>query len=191
MMNDREFVELKKLIIYVSDYYGRELKPETITMMANDLREFSLEEVRKAYEKFRKEDKLFKFPMPAQIISIIRPLPSGEDQAKEIAARITHAVSKYGYPNGKEARIYIGEIGWKIVERKGGWNYICQNLGTHALNAGTFEAQVREQAKMELVKHNNPRFGKLLNQLASGNSLENAISTKERLMIGGSGEKDK
>jgi len=48
-----------------------------------------------------------------------------------------------------------------------GWVHVCQNHGLN-LNPGMFEAQVREFAKTELMKHSNPEFEKLLNYSVEG-----------------------
>jgi len=180
-MNQNDFDNLKKLIIHVAEYYDRDIKPAAVLMMANDLKEYPLDEINQAYEKYRKADKLFKFPMPAQIIAIMCPEPSEENLAREIASKISQAVTKFGWPNADDAKNYIGEIGWRVVERRGGWSYICQNLGV-SIDPMTFEAQSRELAKVAILAHNNPRYNDMLEQLSKGMRLiDYAPKTTEEL----------
>jgi hypothetical protein len=58
-------------------------------------------------------------------------------------------VPKVGYCNAGQAEKYIGPDGWRIVQRQGGWTYICENLGRN-LNPGTFQAQLRDQLLGEI-----------------------------------------
>lgn len=148
-MNEHDLKKLKMLIVNVADYYSKELKPAVITMMAEDLREFEYENVEAAFSKYRKQDKNFRFPMPAQIREIILQKLDNSSNAREIAAKVLESVSKFGYTSGTEAREYIGEVGWRAVERFGGWLYICQNLGV-TIQLTTFNAQIRDLCEATL-----------------------------------------
>ncbi|WP_289460478.1 hypothetical protein, partial [Klebsiella pneumoniae] len=64
-------------------------------------------------------------------------------KAQEVSGRIREAISKFGYANQQDAREYIGSLGWKVVERFGGWIYLCENHGLD-LNPLTFFAQARD-----------------------------------------------
>lgn len=82
------------------------------------------------------------FPTIAEIQELITPVPLALDQAKDAAARIIAAVSKYGRYNLESAKVFIGELGWKAVERTGGWSNLCAQLT--AENTSIYMAQYRE-----------------------------------------------
>lgn len=138
--------DVKRTIILAANYYGRDLKPEVVAMMADDLSDLDPRAVVAAFDKYRRETKVHRFPLPAEIRQMVQPSVDPDSAAREIAARICGAVPKFGWARGQDAREYIGEVGWEIVQRQGGWSYICENLGL-TLNPSAFQAQVRDQAK--------------------------------------------
>lgn len=142
-MNAAELRSLKKLIITVADYYGRDIKPEVVTMMAEDLKDLPFWKVHAAYSSYRTKDKQMRFPMPSTIRELICPSAEPRALAIEAATRAIAAVSKFGWPAPHEAREYIGELGWRAVERIGGWVYLCENLGV-TLQVTTLQAQIRD-----------------------------------------------
>lgn len=143
MMNPDEIRNLKKLIVTVAEYYGRDLKPHVVTMMAEDFNEFSYNEIEIAYRKYRSQDKQMRFPMPATIIDLIRPSVEPRVLAMESASRVIEAVGKYGWNNVADARVYIGTLGWRAVQRLGGWDFLCGQLGV-TLQITTIQAQIRD-----------------------------------------------
>ncbi len=154
----------KKLLEIISltwAYYnrGQSLQDQVLLMYAEDLSDLDLDQVCIAYGEWRRNPKNKTFPLPAQIRELVCPEQNiaPEAMAREIAARITGAVPKYGWNNGKEAALFIGPAGWSAVERAGGWLYICENLGTK-LSATTFQAQIRDQIEANL------RYGGALEQ---------------------------
>jgi len=70
-------------------------------------------------------------------------------EAKEVISRIVYAIAKIGYVNPDRARVYVGELGWKIVERRGGWEAIC---GIEEKDLTSFTAQCRDLAKSILYR---------------------------------------
>lgn len=61
----------------------------------------------------------------------LSPSEHAKDIAKETAARINSAVSKFGSVINNDHRLqrvkdYVGELGWAVIDRQGGWNYICE-----------------------------------------------------------------
>lgn len=138
--------ELKKIIVHTAIYYGRDLKPEVLSMMCEDLADLDPAACIAAYTAYRRNPKNKTFPLPAQIREIVRPEDyiSPEIMAREIAARIVGAVTSCGWCNPKAAESEIGPEGWELVKRQGGWMHICQNLGVN-INPTTFQAQLRDQ----------------------------------------------
>lgn len=169
-MNQEQRNRLGKAIAYTAAYYSRELQREVVSMMVDDLADLPFDAVEAAYQSFRRDPKNKSFPLPAQIRDIVAPVETPEERAREIAARIEGAIVKFGYPNGNAARAYIGEDGWSIVERYGGWSHLCQNHGL-SISPASFHAQVREQLTTQ-VRHSTAEglalasgFGSIARQL--------------------------
>lgn len=150
-MTADQIKSLKQMISIMSMYYGRKLDDPVITMYASDLEDLDFASVNEAMSKYRKDPKNRTMFVPAQIRQMVLPEDyiTPEIQAREIAARICAAVPKYGYCNGPEARAFIGDIGWEVVQRQGGWSYICENLGVN-INPSAFQAQLRDQLKGDI-----------------------------------------
>lgn len=139
---------LLETIALTFTYYnpGQVLPNPVVAMYGEDLADLPINECIRAYRNYRLNSKNTKFPLPAQIRAIVRPEEyiSAEAQAREIAARICGAIPKYGWSNTAQARAFIGEIGWRAVERQGGWQYLCENVGAN-INPTSFQAQIRDQ----------------------------------------------
>jgi hypothetical protein len=73
------------------------------------------------------------------------PPKNPESDAIDAANRIGEAIVKFGYNNELAAKDFIGELGWLIVQRQGGWEAICQNTMAHQMP--TLKAQWRELGK--------------------------------------------
>jgi hypothetical protein len=143
-MNARQL--LATTIKNVATYYGRNLEPEVLSMMCDDLADLPIDQVVAGYNQYRRNPKNRTFPLPSQIRELVNPeeFVSVEAQAREIASRIVGAVTKFGWNNAKEAQVYIGPVGWNAVSRQGGWMNLCQNMGA-SINPTTFQAQLRDQ----------------------------------------------
>ena len=142
--------DVMKLFSLMFAFYQKEVQTQVLAMYAHDLREFSYEEIERAFEIYR-DDPANKFPpMPAALKKILRPQIDPHSIANDVASKVHGAVSKFGWNQPQAARAHIGEIGWEVVREYGGWEYICQHLGL-ALDIGTFRAQVRETVKARVT----------------------------------------
>ncbi len=139
---------LLEVIFFTAEYYGQKFSDQVLKMYEEDLADLDPALCIAAYGRYRRDPKNTKAPMPAVIRQMVNPQEniSAEIQAREIAARICAAVPKFGYCNSSEAKAFIGAHGWHVVQRQGGWSYICENLGRN-LNPSTFQAQLRDQLK--------------------------------------------
>ncbi len=137
---------LKTTIVQTAIYYGRDLKPEVLGMMAGDLEDLDAQECIDAYQRYRKNPANRTFPLPAQIRELVNPgeFIGPEVKAREIGARFIGAITNFGWNNSRGARYYIGEEGWEAVERQGGWMHLCQNVGV-GIQSTTLQAQLRDQ----------------------------------------------
>lgn len=140
---------LKEAIILTASYYGRTLSEPVLNMYIEDLQDLPTDQVIKAYREWRRNPRQTAFPLPGQIRGMVSPQVDPQHAAQEIAARITGAIAKFGWCNAREAEAFIGPVGWGIVQRQGGWSYICENHGL-TIQPSAFQAQVRDQAAAEL-----------------------------------------
>jgi hypothetical protein len=148
-MNQEMRTAIANAIRVTGKYYGKDIDLEVLTMMVDDLVDLPVTDVLKAYGDYRRDPKMKFFPMPSAIREMIQPTVSDDARAKEIASRVREAVSKFGWSNPVEAEVYVGSIGWTLVQRFGGWLHICENLGLN-IPETTFLAQVRDLAKSQL-----------------------------------------
>lgn len=138
--------ELKATIVNTAIYYGRQLDPAVLEMMAGDLSDLDAQACIDAYSRYRRNPANRQFPLPAQIRELVNPAEfiGPEVQAREIAARIIGAITKHGWCNGRAAEEYIGPVGWEAVLRQGGWRHLCENVGVN-IAPTTLQAQMRDQ----------------------------------------------
>lgn len=136
---------LREVIILTASYYSKPLSGEVLEMYAEDLADLPAAKCIEAYQLYRRNPKNVHFPLPAQIRGLVAPAEhiSAESKARETAGRICGAVAKYGWNNWAEAKVYIGAEGWEVIRRQGGWQHVCENLGTN-INPTAFQAQIRD-----------------------------------------------
>lgn len=142
-------MNLKEVIVLTASYYNVVIKPEVLMMYADDLSDLPEQEVIQAYQTYRRNPKNRTMPLPAMIRDIVSPEIDSDTFAISTAARVLEAVSKYGWSNSQDAKTYIGELGWAGVNRFGGWQNVCENLGRN-IQTGQFQAQLREILKSEI-----------------------------------------
>jgi hypothetical protein len=154
-------IENKKImLVKLAAYYEKTLSSEQIQMYSEQLEEHLTDEACSiACKKYIDNSANEFFPRPiSKLIAIIKTPVSLDDDAQEIASKIINAVSKFGWNNYEDAKNYIGERGFDVVKRFGGWQYVCQELGQN-IQLTTFNAQIREllksTARIENVKQDN------------------------------------
>jgi hypothetical protein len=146
-MNNSEFGKLILEYAKLSAYYAQDLSDSVLKMYCDDLVDLDFSTVSTAMSSWRLNPKNNRMPLPAQIRQMVCPEIDQDSVAREIASRVIAAVSKFGYTDPNGAKEYIGETGWEIVRRFGGWQYICENLGV-TLDLTMLTAQVRDLAKV-------------------------------------------
>ncbi len=174
---------LKEVIVLTAAYYGRDLSDHVLKMYCEDLADLNQDQVILAYNQWRKSPRNRQMPLPAEIRGLIRPEISADDEAKEAAARIFAAVPKFGWCNQQQAREYIGELGWRVVDMQGGWVYLCETLKPSMVP--TLQAQCRELAKTVQIKNINGldniapglpgKFGEMVGVLGESRDLKKLI----------------
>lgn len=138
---------LREVIFLTWGYYraGQTLQDEVLAMYCDDLSDLDPQACMAAYRAYRRNPANKTFPLPAQIRELVAPgeFIAPEVMARETAARIVGAISKFGWNNSKEAQMYIGPEGWQAVQRQGGWSHMCEQ--TSKFNELTLQAQLRDQ----------------------------------------------
>lgn len=140
-----------KMLLEMARYYGEPLDKRQLELYVDVLSQFPQELVISCGRKYLMNTKNNRFPMPPHKI-MEDHLPQeadNKDLARMTALRIREAVTRFGWPNGKEARDHLGEAAWSLVQRFGGWRYLCENLG-QGISESTFMAQARDAAESHL-----------------------------------------
>ena len=135
---------LGEILVAFGEYYDKRLTPGQIAMYVEDMTDLTADELRTACRQYRQEARNDRFPLPAKLIALARPVASDEDLGRETAAAIIHAVFRYGWNNPENAREAMGALGWSIVARMGGWVNFCQELSNE--NLPIMRAQIRDLA---------------------------------------------
>src|SRR5688572_29470913 len=115
-MSPAEKNQLAAVWAVYAGYYRQRLDDVVLRMYADDLADLDFAEVKAAMDAYRKNPKNRVMPLPAQIREIVEPEVDPDSAAREVAARITHAIVKFGWCNPVAAANYIGSVGWDIVE---------------------------------------------------------------------------
>lgn len=96
------------------------------------------------------------FPSVREIREKLEPSINPDHEAVEVAGRIWEAIGRCGWPNPDAARATIGELGWHVVQRQGGWSNVC--LESSETSPGVFKAQLRELAKATYTRASQGRL---------------------------------
>lgn len=143
MTPEQEFFTRLTALAKVS---GANLTPDIVELYDQGLKHLGYSKVSKAIIHVmlnrRANDRM---PSIRDLRELVQPEVSPEQDAVEAVARIGEAMTKFGWANPKDARKFIGELGWVIVEREGGWESICEKTTLDKLP--TLRAQWREMAK--------------------------------------------
>ena len=194
--------EQKKLFansfVLTAKNYDKDLDFDLAKMVTEDLEDLGFEECMKALVAYRRNPQNKFWPKASDIREIVMPTINGKDAARETSMRIVQSVSKFGYMQGSEARTFVGELGWVAIERIGGWQYVCTNLGV-TLDVGTFIAQIRDllesQANLRKLGHDLDQPVQILgsNNKMSGAfpKLESAADILKNVLVSERGQNGK
>lgn len=143
-MTDREefFTKLTALAGMVSNFA---LTPTIVALYDQSLSPLGYEPLSRALDQIiMNRSSRDPFPSISEIRKVVEPEVSERDDAVTVSSLIYKAVAKVGPYQAALAREAIGEIGWLIVEREGGWMAVCESVTFD--NAGMYKAQWRDMA---------------------------------------------
>lgn len=114
--------------IQIAILTGRQLNQSTVDLLLRSVEDLPQHEVLNVLLKWTSTET--HFPLPAHIREKILPVKNEDDDISEAVNRSLAAVTKFGYCNSDQARIYIGALGWEILQGMGGWVHLCETLGS-------------------------------------------------------------
>ena len=181
-MSDRK--DLAKTILSVARFFGKELSQDSLSMVL-DVWEMQIAQGAVTFpeiiDAYNQSILAFRtYPAPVQILELISPQLSPEDESALLAGKVIDAVKRYGYMGGGSAKAVLGDVAWTCVNRFGGWAYLCENLGTGALPIGTFQAQLKQSLSATSKEFKRSDRAINSNQLTSGGEILKLLGlTKE------------
>jgi hypothetical protein len=159
----KQFLDKLGLLAKVCEY---QLSPDLVALYDRALRKFGYDRAIAAIEEAiierRGNDRM---PSIGDLAGRCAPEILERDTAVEVSARIWAAIGKFGWNNSTDARDWIGEVGWYVVETNGGWSRLCGTA--QEKDVGTWKAQLRDHAAAALRRHkagvlgNAPKFGEV------------------------------
>lgn len=163
----------------IAEMTGRPLSRGAVSLMLDSVSELPPEKVFGALETWLKENKQLRYPLPAEIRDMCGVGKISIDaEARESASRICSAIRNFGYTNAERAKEYIGDLGWRVVERNGGWTTLCESVMDDQI--GIFQAQARDLARATLER---AQYG-MIDAPPSLPKIENKNKSTELLSVG-------
>jgi hypothetical protein len=142
-------VDILKAVAVLGEIYDRQISKELVEVWNMILEDLSPDEVNRGVKLFMSNPANKFFPKPAEILALARPTANVDEEANILANKIIGAISKIGPYRSADAKSLLGEVGWTIVQLRGGWEQLCI-VDNEQL--GTLSAQLREIAKALLNK---------------------------------------
>ena len=172
-MNQQERDNLALVIVSTHRYYSAPIDKDVLKMHVDDLSDLDFVDVCSAYQSYRRNPRNIRSPLPAQIRDIITPAENRErddsDDGRFVAANILRAVSSIGPYRTKDAKEFLGELGWEVVCHLGGWELVCQTTNSDSLPIQ--QAQWRELAQT-LARRSRSGISKTSPRLTNSNQMQ-------------------
>lgn len=149
-MTGEERKTVQRHLLVLSELYGRQLSTGAIILMSDALHDLDCQKVIAALTRYAADPTSRSFPLPGQIRHLVAPNPSDTENALEAVNRIIEGMAKYGWTQPDRAKQFIGDLGWLVVQREGGWQRVCETSNND--NLPTLKAQWRELAKALTVR---------------------------------------
>lgn len=164
-MNAHDATILKKNLVSMSAMYGRKLDDDVLRLYVSALNSYSIEQLQKAFAEIMTDPKIKTMPIIADILQKLNPTMTDRDDGVVIANKIFSLVQRKGRDwehsptfhdgegfyigNGKYFADFgsalkeeLGDLGYEVVRRMGGWLSCCLafNNSDHAV----VKAQIRD-----------------------------------------------
>lgn len=124
MKTDREAF-LKGLLV-LAEMCDKTLSKEMIAMYDAELAEVGYARLASAIRTvIRTRKSRDGFPSISELAQAAGAVKDAQSEGDEAANRIVQAISDFGWSSPASAREFIGELGWLVVQRAGGWESVC------------------------------------------------------------------
>lgn len=153
-MKNEKIQAIKLILLGLAEYFQTSLTANQLAMYADDLEDLEIEELARAVKFLRRDPSNKFFPRPSAIREIV--FGNAKDEALEASNRIVEAMSRFGHTNPERAKEFIGELGWRVVEREGGWINLCRTVQSYDM-LPAFKAQWRELARATSLRVSSGR----------------------------------
>lgn len=179
-MNQQQKQQIARIYGTIAEVFGKNLSDNGLRLMVESLEDLPFDLVMHILQNWTSTGT--QFPMPFLIRDKICPENSERDIGIEVAARIIQAISKFGNPNLLQAREFMGELGWKVVQRQGGWLTLCSELTEE--NKGITQAQLRDLAMTIARMSKNGSLDKPIGLPEPMRAIENGHEPVKKLIMG-------
>lgn len=142
-MTNEQKANLIKMFAVRAELAGKVFSTAALVQMVEDICDLNYTQIEKTVMAWGRTER--GFPFPADIRNKLMPVMNHEDDGQEIANLIMKSISQDGYTNSERAKNKIGELGWEVVQRMGGWQHLCEVITND--NESTFRAQIRDFAE--------------------------------------------
>lgn len=144
-MNSADRARIAKSYMALNGIYGGQPLPkESVSYWLDAVADMNADDVSGALRAWLNDPKAIRLPTPGQIRAIVYPQVDPVTIGVQAASLMLNAVPKFGWQQSSAAKEYMGELAWLAVHRLGGWQYVCEYLGTRQLPLTMVQAQVRD-----------------------------------------------
>lgn len=196
--------KIQKMLIGLGEFYDKALTKSQLAMYADDLENLSAEQLHRAVTLWRNNPTNTRFPLPAQLIALVKPqMPTAKDLARDVAVRLLAAVDKFDYNwdqayiaggqkffNGSDGKRHatwpdamkaeVGTLGEAVINRFGGWKRFFDHVTE--MDRGQATAQIRDYAEslQTRVKAHGGDLPPALPSSPSAQSVQGLLATVAR-----------
>lgn len=115
-----------KGLVVLAEMCDKALSKEYLAMYDAELSEIGYDRLCGAVHKIiRTRKSRDGFPSISELAAAAGMVSDPNSEAFEAANRILEAIAKFGWNCPDEAKAFIGELGWTVVQRAGGWENVC------------------------------------------------------------------
>ena len=139
----------KAMLVQLGIIFSKQVNELMIKLYESALEDLGDREIEIALVEWLKTKN--RFPTPADVRDVSRPEMTDKNIGIEISSRIIQAISKFGSHQSSNAKYFLGELGWQVVERQGGWQNLCSEVNEK--NRSIVQAQMRDLAETLSIRN--------------------------------------
>jgi hypothetical protein len=128
MWTREEREQFAKSLILTCRCFDKEISIDLVQLFMCDLEDLPFNLTMQGLSMYRLDKKNRTWPRIGDLRAYADPSPiDSREQASEIAQKCFGAIRKFGWTKSQEAREFIGEEGWEVIQRRGGWQAHCES----------------------------------------------------------------